>query len=232
MSKTIKPILSVVTSNSVKGSTGQPTGYWLSELIHPLDQFEKNGISYEVISIKGGEPPIDPVSLDLNDPINAKFMNDEAFKERMKTTRSIDEVLSLNYSAIFFAGGHGPLWDIPNNPIVHKLIREFYENGDIVAAVCHGPCALINVQLSNLDYLIKDKKLTAFSNAEEIEVNQTEVVPFALETSLSNHHADFQQAPIWNNNVIVDGNLITGQNPQSAASIGEAIAKALIAKNA
>ena len=230
MSK-IKPILCVVTSNNVKGSTGLPTGYWLSELIHPLNEFEKAGIGYEVVSIKGGEPPIDPSSMDLKDEVNTKFWNDDKFREQLRNTRKIDEVKSEDYSAIFFAGGHGPLWDFPNNQTIQKLTKEFYENGNIVSAVCHGPCALVNVQLSNRDYLIKGKKVVSFTNDEEIEVQSTEIVPFALETSLTNHHALFQPTSNWANKVVIDGLLFTGQNPYSAASLGKAIAEALLEKN-
>ena len=227
----IKPILCVVTSNNVKGSTGLPTGYWLSELIHPLNEFEKAAIDYEVVSIKGGEPPIDPASMDLKDEVNAKFWNNEKFRNQLRNTRKIDDVKSEDYSAIFFAGGHGPLWDFPNNPIIHNIVREIYERGCIVSAVCHGPCALVNVQLSNLDYLIKGKKVVSFTNNEEIEVQSTEIVPFALETSLTNHHASFQTTSNLADKVVIDGLLFTGQNPYSAASLGKSIADALLEMN-
>ena len=227
----IKPILCVVTSNNVKGTTGIPTGFWLSELLHPIDQFEKAGLAYEVVSIKGGEPPIDKISLHADDAICNTFLNNEEFMAKLKNTRCIDEVKAADYSAIFFAGGHGPMWDFPNNATIHKLVRELYENGDLVSAVCHGPCALVNVQLSNLDYLIKDKNMTSFTNGEEVESQSTEIVPFALETSITNHHAKFYTTPNWSDNVIVDGNLITGQNPYSAASLGETVARMLIEKN-
>lgn len=230
MSK-IKPILCVVTSNGVKGSTGLPTGYWLSELIHPLNEFENAGLDYEVVSIKGGEPPIDPASMDLKDEVNAKFWDNAKFRDRLRNTRTIDEVKSEDYSAIFFVGGHGPLWDFPNNVAIHNIVREIYERGDLISAVCHGPCALINIQLSNLDYLIKGKKIVSFTNDEEIEVQSTDIVPFALETSLTNHHALFQTTSNWANKVVVDGQLITGQNPYSAASLGKAVADALLEKN-
>lgn len=231
MDKKIKPVLCVVTSNNVKGSTGIQTGFWLSELIHPVDQFEKAGISYEIVSIKGGEPPVDQMSMDLKDEINAKFMNDEAFMKKLKNTRSIDQIKASDYSAVFFAGGHGPMWDFPNNQFIHQIVRQLYENGDIVSAVCHGPCALVNVQLSNEDYLIKGKKMTSFTNGEEVESQSTEIVPFSLQTCISNHHALYQETPNWSDNVIVDGHLVTGQNPYSAATLGATIAKMLIEKN-
>ena len=122
----IKPILCIVTSNSLKGSTGLLTGYWLSELIHPINEFEKSGIDYEVVSIKGGEPPIDPASMDLKDEVNLRFWNNEDFRKKLRTTRKIEEVKSEDYSAIFFAGGHGPLWYFPNNQFIQKLTKEFY----------------------------------------------------------------------------------------------------------
>ena len=212
------------------GSSGIATGFWMSELLHPLNQFEKAGIEYEVVSIKGGEPPVDARSVDPDDKINLRFLSDEAFMAKLKNTRCINEVKASDYSAIFFAGGHGPLWDFPNNPDIQRIVRELYEKGDIVSAVCHGPCALINVQLSNLDFLLKGKKVTSFTNNEEIENKSTELVPYALETSMTNHHATFITSPNWSDNVIVDNNLITGQNPASAARVGKTIADMLIEK--
>ncbi len=228
MGNQIKPIICVITSNGVKGSTGIQTGFWLSELTHPLDQFEEADLTYEIFSVMGGESPIDNQSMDLGDLINSRFISDNNFMQKIKNTKSINEANPDDYSAIFFAGGHGPMWDFPNCEAIHDIIRKMYESGKPVAAVCHGPSALFNVQLSNKDYLIKGKKLTSFTNNEEKENQTTTIVPFLLETELSNHQALFQESPNWSENVIVDGNLITGQNPASAAGVGKKIADLLL----
>lgn len=223
----IKPVLCVVTSNDKMGSTDIPTGLWLTELIHPISQFLKYGIDYDIASINGGVPPVDPHSAAMKDEICDMFMKDDIFMNRFNNTKRIDDVKSSDYSAVLYVGGHGPLWDFPNNQSIHRITREIYENGDIVAAVCHGPCALFNVQLSNNDYLVKDKNLVSFTNEEEIESKTLDIVPFSLETALSNHKTHFMGKPNWSDNVIVDGNLITGQNPQSALTLGEVIASIL-----
>lgn len=223
----MKKILCVVTSNAVKGATGIPTGFWLSELTHPLAKFVAAGISYELASTKGGKPPIDSDSLDFNDPINQKFWNDPIFQAKLDNTLKIDDVNPSDFDAIFFAGGHGVMWDFPNNTAIADVTREIYERGGIVSAVCHGPTALVNVKLSNGKYLVDGKNLAAFTNAEEQDVQATEIVPFLLETELKNHGAIHHAAANWSNNVVTDGRLVTGQNPASAAGVGEAVVKLL-----
>ena len=128
-----------------------------------------------------------------------------------------------------FVGGHGTVWDFPQNPAVLTLTRTLFESDKIVAAVCHGPSALVNVKLSSGDYLVAGKKVAAFTDSEEQAVGMTELVPFLLETTLKQRGALHQSAPDWTNNVVVDGKLITGQNPQSALSVGEALRDALLA---
>lgn len=223
----MKKILCVVTSNAVKGATGILTGFWLSELTHPLAKFVAAGISYELASTKGGKPPIDSDSLDFNDPINQKFWNDPIFQAKLDNTLKIDDVNPSDFDAIFFAGGHGVMWDFPNNTAIADVTREIYERGGIVSAVCHGPTALVNVKLSNGKYLVDGKNLAAFTNAEEQDVQAIEIVPFLLETELKNHGAIHHAAANWSNNVVTDGRLVTGQNPASAAGVGEAVVKLL-----
>lgn len=226
----IKPILCVVTSNGKKGPEGGQTGFWFSELTHPLHEFSKAGLRHVIVSISGGNPPIDNGSLAQPDSVSLSYLNDPAFMEELRHTSCIDEVDSSDYSAVLFVGGHGPLWDFPNNQSIHRIAREIFERGGIVSAVCHGPCALMNVQLSNNDYLIRNKRLVSFTNKEEVEVKSTDIVPFSLETALTNCHASFLSSPNWTDNVVVDGNLITGQNPQSAASLGKAVSVVLLSE--
>lgn len=223
----MKKILCVVTSNNVKGATGIPTGFWLSELTHPLDKFTAVGFDYVLASIKGGKPPIDGDSLDFSDPINKKFWDDADFQTKLTNTIKLDDAHAVDFDAIFFAGGHGVMWDFADSVAIDKVTREIYERGGIVAAVCHGPAALVNVKLSDGSYLVAGKNLTAFTNAEEADVKATDIVPFLLETKLKEHGAIHHAAANWSNHVVEDGRLVTGQNPASAAGVGEAVVKLL-----
>ena len=224
--KGTKKVLFVVTSCNVKGSTGIPTGFNLSEVTHPLEKLEASGVVVDIASIKGGEAPLDGLE-DFNDPTNSKYWADADFRKAITHTIKLDDIKSTDYDAIFFAGGHGTMWDFADSPAVLKLVPEFYESGKIVSAVCHGPAALVHVKLSDGSYLISGKNVAAFTNGEEEEVQSTNVVPFLLEDALIKHGADYKHAPNWNNNIAIDERLITGQNPQSAASVGEAIVKML-----
>ena len=223
----MKKILCVVTSNNVKGATGIPTGCWLSELTHPLEKYSAAGFDYVLASIKGGKPPIDKDSLDFNDPINKKFWSDENFRRKIEKSLKLDDANSNDFDAIFFAGGHGVMWDFADSAAIDKVTREIYERGGIVSAVCHGPAALVNVKLSNGKYLVDGKKLTAFTDAEDADVKATDIVPFILETELKNHGANHIAAANWSNHVEVDGRLVTGQNPASAAGVGVEVVKLL-----
>ncbi|MBR7024446.1 MAG: type 1 glutamine amidotransferase domain-containing protein [Selenomonadaceae bacterium] len=223
----MKKILCVVTSNNVKGATGIPTGFWLGELTHPLEKFSAAGFDYVLASIKGGKPPIDKDSLDFNDPINKKFWDDENFQRKLENSLKLDDANANDFDAIFFAGGHGVMWDFADSAAIQKITREIYERGGIVSAVCHGPAALVNVKLSNGKYLVDGKNLTAFTDAEEAEVQATDIVPFLLETELKNHGANHIAAANWSNHVEVDGRLVTGQNPASAAGVGAEVVKLL-----
>ena len=219
-------VLFVVTSCDVKGDTGIPTGFNLSEVTHPLEKLEESGVIVNIASIKGGKAPLDGLE-DFNDPVNAKYWADADFRNALENTLKLDDVKAGDYDAIFFAGGHGTMWDFADSPAVLRLVPEFYESGKIVSAVCHGPAALVNVKLSNGSYLVAGKNVAAFTNGEEEEVESTNVVPFLLEDALIGHGANYKHSSNWSNNIAIDGKLITGQNPQSAASVGLAIVKAL-----
>lgn len=220
-------ILCVVTSNNVKGATGIPTGFWLSELTHPLEKFTAAGFDFDLASIKGGKPPIDGDSLDFSDAVNKKFWDDANFQAKLANTLKLDDVNPADFDAIFFAGGHGVMWDFADNAAIQKVTRDIYEGGGIVSAVCHGPAALVNVKLGDGKFLVDGKNLTSFTNGEEAEVQATDIVPFLLETELKNHGAIHHAAANWSNHVEVDGRLVTGQNPASAAAVGEAVVKLL-----
>lgn len=224
----IKPVLFVVTSCGVKGNTGVRTGYNLAEVTHPLEKLKDAGIRVEFASILGGDAPIDGLE-DMKDPVIARFWADADFRRAIANTQRIDQVDPSRYSAIFFAGGHGTMWDFPDSVGAQKAIREIDAAGGIVSAVCHGPAALVNAKRADGSYLIAGKKVASFTNGEEEEVQATHVVPFLLADKLNERGAFHQNTPNWSDNVVVDGRLITGQNPQSAASLGKVLRDALLA---
>lgn len=226
----MKKILFVVTSCNVKGNTGLKTGFNLSEVTHPLEVLEEAGFEVEIASILGGEAPLDGLEDVVNDAVNAKYWANPAFKNTIVNTLKLENIDDSQYEAIFFAGGHGTMWDFADTASVQKITAKMYEEGKVISAVCHGPAALVNVKLSDGSYLVSGKKVAAFTNDEEEEVQSTNVVPFLLETALVNHGALHQHSANWSNNVAVDGRLITGQNPQSAASVGKEIVKILLNK--
>ena len=164
----------------------------------------------------------------MNDPIIKHYWADADFCHAIAHTQRLADINPADYSAIFFAGGHGTMWDFPDNAAAQQAIREIYEAGGIVSAVCHGPAALVNARLSGGQLLVSGKNVAAFTDGEEEEVQSTDVVPFLLASTLNARGAHHKNTPNWSDNVVVDGRLITGQNPQSAASLGVALAAALL----
>lgn len=227
MTFTIKPILCVVTSHPIRGDSGEPTGFAMVELTHPLDVFDKAGIPNEIASIRGGHPPID--FFDLSDAANAHYWKDQDFRSALADSLILKDLDPSRYSAVFFAGGHGTMWDFADSEAVQNVIRKIWEAGGIVSAVCHGPAALVNATLSDGSYLVAGKKLAAFTDDEEAEVKYTKVVPYLLATTLKERGALHRAAPNWSENVVTDGRLITGQNPASAHGVGKAIVDKLTA---
>ncbi|WP_118181583.1 type 1 glutamine amidotransferase domain-containing protein [Paraburkholderia phosphatilytica] len=221
MPDTIKPVLCVVTSHPIRGDSGEPTGFAMVELTHPLEVFEAAGIPVEIASIRGGHPPID--FFDLSCPTNARYWNDRGFRDALAHSLVLGELDPSRYSAVFFAGGHGTMWDFADSEAVQKVIREIWEAGGIVSAVCHGPAALVNALLSDGRYLVAGRKFAAFTDEEEAEVKYTQVVPYLLASTLKQRGALHQPAANWSKNVVTDGRLITGQNPASARGVGEAV---------
>lgn len=224
----LKPVLMVLTSHGTKGTTGEPTGFYLGDLTHPLAELEAAGIPCELASIQGGEPPVD--GLDFQDEVNARYWADLAFREPLSHSQRLGEVDASKYSAIFFAGGHGAMWDFPASADVSRVTREIYEAGGVVGAVCHGPAALVNVKLSNGTYLVAGKNVSAFTDDEERAVQLDEVVPFLLASTLEQRGAHHHPAPDWTAKVVVDGRLVTGQNPQSATGVGAAMRDLLLSR--
>lgn len=214
-------ILFVVTSHDKKGDTGQSTGYYLGEVSHPWEVLHKAGYEIDFVSPKGGTPPVD--GFDLEDPTNKEFWENQEYKTKIDNSLKPAEINTEDYAAIFFAGGHGTMWDFADNSELAKITTEIYEKGGVVGAVCHGPAGLVNVKLSNGKYLVDGKKINAFTNEEETAVKLDTVVPFLLESKLIERGAIFEKSDLWQPHVTVDQRVVTGQNPQSAKGVGEAI---------
>ncbi len=220
-----KKILFVVTSHDTKGKSGQKTGYYLSEVSHPWEVRVDAGYEIDFVSPQGGNPPVD--GFDLNDPTNKRFWEDAYYHQKITHTLQPSEVNPANYVAIFYAGGHGAMWDLPADKTLAKVAADIYEQDGVVAAVCHGPAGLINIKLSDGKYLLDGKKVNGFTNEEEALVKLTDIVPFLLEEKLIARGGRYAQSAPWPSHVTIDQRLITGQNPQSAKAVGEAVADAL-----
>lgn len=222
--------LIVVTSHAELGKTGKPTGYYLPEVAHPYAAMQEGGLQIDIASPKGGKAPLDPKSLDLKDPIIKRLWDNSEFRNKLENTLPLNNVKAEDYQAIFFAGGHGVMWDFRDDKDMQRLSKDIYEQGGIVSAVCHGPAALIDVKLSNGRYLVDGKRVAAFTDAEEDAVGLTKEVPFLVETELKKHEALHEAAANFQKKIVVDGRLVTGQNPASAQGVGEEVAKILFRK--
>lgn len=216
-SKKAHKVLMVLSSHKELGNTGKETGFYLSEATHAYEVFKAKGFDIDIVSPKGGKAPVD--GFDLKDPINKKLWNDEEFKHKIENTLTPDDVNSAEYDAIYYAGGHGTMWDFPENDVLAQVAADIYENNGVVSAVCHGPAALVNIKLSNGDYLIEGKTVSVFTNEEEGAVKLTEVVPFSLEDKMKERDAKVVKADMWQEMVSVDDRLVTGQNPASAHKV-------------
>lgn len=207
-----------------------PTGLWLSELTHIYDKAQEQGFEITIASPKGGDTPIDPESLKplVLDKISKKYWSDTIFREILKHTKSLDEVSNQQFDCVYLAGGHGTMYDFPNDTLIQKIVKNHYENNKMVAAICHGVGGLLNVKLSNGDYLIKDKRITGFNWFEESLAGRKKKVPFNLEVALKERGSDYKKAFIpMTSKVIVDGNLITGQNPFSSKEMAKVVMEQL-----
>lgn len=184
MSVTSKKVLFVVTSHDRKGS--KPSGFYLSEVTHPYQVLTDGGYEIDFVSPKGGKAPVDPDSMDLTDGANADFWNNSKLRAAIENTKQPSDVKADDYAGIFFAGGHGAMWDLPNDEAIAALTSNIFEHGGVVGAVCHGPAGIVNVKRANGDYLVKDMYVAAFTNEEEREVGLDRDVPFLLADLLSN----------------------------------------------
>jgi putative intracellular protease/amidase len=218
----------VLTSHDQLGDTGQPTGFWLEEFAAPYYVFKDAGALITLASPKGGQPPVDPKSDEPGKQTDAmaRFKEDAAAQAELASTKRLVDVHSDDYDAVFYPGGHGPMWDLSNDPASIALIESFYNAGKPVAAVCHAPAALSKV-VSKGQPIVKGKRVTGFTNSEEEAVGLTTVVPFLVEDELKRLGGAYEKAADWADFSIVDGLLITGQNPASSGSAAQALMKLL-----
>lgn len=221
-----KKVLFVLTSHDELGNTGLKTGFWTEELAAPYYALSDKGVEITLVSPKGGQPPIDPKSEDPSSQTDAtrRMDNDEVLKNKLKNTHKLSEVKSEDFDAVFYPGGHGPLWDLAEDKVSQDLIVDFYTNGKPVAFVCHAPGVLKDVKIDG-EYLVKDKNVTGFTNTEEEAVQLTGVVPFLVEDMLKKNGGLYSKIEDWNPYAIVDGRLITGQNPASSEKVAEELLK-------
>lgn len=216
-------VLFVLSSHSELGHTGRKTGYYIPETAHPYEVFAREGFEVDFVSPQGGEPPQD--GIDRADPIQAAFLDDAVITQRLKSTLRPEEVDPGEYDAVLFVGGHGTMWDFPDNTTLASIAARVYENGGVVSAVCHGPAGLVNVKLADGTLLVAGKTVAGFSDDEERAVGLADEVPFLLASKLVERGAKHTQADNFQRHVEVDGRLITGQNPASATPLAEQVAK-------
>ncbi len=222
----MKKVLIPVTNHATLGETNQENGTYAPELTHVVHVLKAAGIDYEIASIKGGKAPIYGQDLEEDD-VNTNVLADEDFQNRVNNTMPVSQVNIADYDGVFYPGGFGLLSDLATNEDFAKLTAEHYEAGGIVAAVCHGPAALLPINLSNGKSLLANKSVTGFSREEEVDYGTINHVPFLMEEALTRKAARFNKIQPWGSFVIEDDRLITGQNPASAHAVGEAIIKHL-----
>lgn len=218
-------VLLILTSHDTLGNTKKETGFYLPEVTHPEAVFDRAGLEVVYVSPQGGKAPM--IGIDREDPINKAFLEDANKVTKIENTLHPSQVNPSEYDAIFYAGGHGTMWDFPDNPELAEITTTIYDRGGIVGAVCHGSAGLVNLQLSNGNYLVAGKKLSCFTNEEEAAVGLTDVVPFLLESKLIERGATIEKAANFQKKVVTSARLVTGQNPASALGVGEGMVKLL-----
>ena len=222
-------ILIVLTSHSQLGSTGEKTGFWIEEFASPYYVLADAGAQITIASPAGGQPPVDPKSEapDAQSPATQRFFKDMEVIDKVAHSYKLSEVKEANFDAVFYPGGHGPMWDLATDKTSIKLIEDFYNTQKPIAFVCHAPAALVNVKAENGHPLVKGKKVTGFSNTEEEAVGLTKVVPFLLEDELTKLGGHYSKGADWSSFTQQDGLLITGQNPGSSEAVAELLLKTL-----
>ncbi len=222
-------VLFVLTSHDKLGDTGKKTGFWVEEFAGPYYTLRDKGVNITLATPKGGKAPIDPSSdtEDAATEFTKRFDKDPDAQERINTTAKLSTINAEDFDAVFYPGGHGPLWDLANDKISIELIETFNKQEKPVAFVCHAPAALKSVSGTNGEPLVKGKKVTGFTNSEEEAVELKEVVPFLVESMLKENGGIYSKADDWAEYALQDGNLITGQNPASSVLVAEKLYESL-----
>jgi putative intracellular protease/amidase len=222
-----KKVLTIITSHNTLND-GKKTGYWLSEVTHFYHILVDAGFEVDFASPKGGQPPLDQRSYDLRDKDNHQFWENKHFQSKLNNTIPIEAVNAEDYMSIYYAGGHGTMWDFPSNERLAQIAAQIYEKGGFISAVCHGSAGLLNIKLANGRSLLDGKTVTGFANLEEQLIRLTQVVPYLLEDELKKQDATYKRGIIpFIPHVEVSDRLITGQNPQSAKAVAKALIRAL-----
>ena len=222
-------VLIVLTSHDRLGNTGKPTGFWLEEFAAPYYVLRDASVDITLASPKGGQPPVDPKSDEpgAQTPAMTRFRGDPEAQRALANTVKLASVSADDYDAVFFPGGHGPLWDLAEDRDALALVERLHAAGRPVAAVCHGPAVLRRAKGADGAPLVKGKSVTGFSNTEEAAIGLTDVVPFLVEDALKANGGRYSRAEDWASHAVVDGNLITGQNPASSEATARALLGAL-----
>jgi len=224
VSKSRGKILSVVTSTKVMGESGKNTGYELTELARAYYVFSANGFEVDIASPEGGTPPV-VIDGDDMGAFDYAFLNDPVAQAKVKNSIALEHVSASDYEAVYFVGGKGAMFDFPQNTAIQKIIRSLHKSGGIIGAVCHGPAALVNVTLDDGAFLINNKTISAFTNNEELFLipEARNIFPFLLEEKLVSQGANFNEGPRYLEQISIDENLVTGQNPWSVWKLAEAM---------
>lgn len=222
----MKKVLIPVTNHATLGETDQANGTYAPELTHVVHVLNEKGIAFDIVSISGGKAPLYGTDIE-GDDVNNQVLGDASFQTQINNTVPVSQVNIDNYDAIFYPGGFGLLSDLASNEEVASMAAKHYEAGGIIAAVCHGPAALLPITLSNGEALIASKQVTAFTREEEVDFGTINDIPFLLEEALTRKAAQYSKVQPWGEFVIEDERVITGQNPTSAHAVGEFLAKLL-----
>jgi putative intracellular protease/amidase len=218
-------ILMVLTSHDQLGSSGKKTGFWLEEFAAPYYAFKDAGADLTLASPAGGQPPLDPKSdePDAQTEATRRFKSDESAQAVLAHTTRLSAISGADFDAVFYPGGHGPLWDLAGNPDSIRLIESMSRAGKTVAAVCHAPAVFRDTKAADGEPLVKERMVTGFTNSEEDAAHLTKIVPFLVQDMLVENGAKYSKGPDWQPHVVTDGKLITGQNPASSAAAAAAV---------
>lgn len=225
----MKKILVIVTNTSKYDTIERPTGLWLGEAVHFVDVMEKAGFEIDYASPQGGYTPIDPHSLtkEMMTELDWNYYQNHEFMNKLGNTLAIKDVNPEDYSTIYYTGGHGVVWDFPNDTKLQEVAAKIYANGGIISSVCHGVAGLLNIKDADGNILIAGKKITGFSNSEEQAVQLDKFVPFSTEDEVVNRKANYVKANDWEAFAVTDSNFVTGQNPASGAAVATQVIQLL-----